>query len=137
MFLKSKAPSASASAGSGMAASQGTFSVIGADVVVTGNVKATGDLHIDGRIDGDVACASLVLGESGRIEGAVIAREARVAGTVDGSIDAGTLSIEKSASISGDIAYDALDMAAGARVDGRLQHKAADASLKLVASKAD
>ena len=78
-----------------------------------------------GAAEGHDAAAHLVL------------REARVAGTVNGSSDAGTLSIERSASISGDIAYDALDMAAGARVDGRLQHKAADASLKLVASKAD
>jgi cytoskeletal protein CcmA (bactofilin family) len=117
-----------------MPASHGTFSVIGADVVVTGNIAADGDLHIDGRVNGDVRCASLVLGEGGRIEGNVDAAAARVAGAVDGAIRAGTLSIEQSAVISGDIAYEALDMAAGARVDGRLTHKAAESGLKLVAS---
>jgi cytoskeletal protein CcmA (bactofilin family) len=117
-----------------MPASHGTFSVIGADVAVTGNVAADGDLHIDGRVNGDVRCATLVLGEGGRIEGNVDAAEARIAGAVDGAIRAGTLSIERSARISGDIAYDALDMAAGARVDGRLTHNAAGGGLKLVAS---
>ena len=44
-------------------ASGSTFSVIGADVVIKGDVSATADLHIDGTIEGDIKCASLVQGE--------------------------------------------------------------------------
>lgn len=32
-----------------------TFSVIGADVVITGNISAKVDLHVDGRVEGDIS----------------------------------------------------------------------------------
>ncbi len=135
MFSKSKATSNSASSGPGVPSSHGTFSVVGPDVVVTGNLQAKGDLHIDGRIEGDVSCATLVLGESGHIAGSITAGEARISGEVNGSIDAKNLVITASARTSGDISYDSLKMEAGARTDGRLAHRAEPADqLKLVAA---
>ena len=102
-----------------------TFSVLGADIVITGDVKAGADLHIDGRVEGDIACASLVQGEGSEIAGAIRADSARLAGTVRGSIDAGSLVILKTARIHGDVAYDALTIEQGAEVDGRFAHRAA------------
>jgi len=135
MFSKSSPASKAASSGRAMPASHGTFSVIGADVTVTGNVVATGDLHVDGRIDGDVSCASLVLGERGHIAGSIVADSARLCGEVDGSIDAHALVIEKTARTRGDVAYESLSMEPGARAEGRFTHKSADAGvLKLVAA---
>ena len=46
-----------------------TFSVLGPDIAITGDLKATADLHVDGRIDGDIDCAVLVQGEAGEING--------------------------------------------------------------------
>lgn len=100
-------------------ASGSTFSVIGADVVITGNINATADLHVDGTIDGDLTCAALVQGESSSISGSVIAETARLAGKVTGSITARELVILKSARIDGDVHYDALTIEQGAQVDGR------------------
>lgn len=96
-----------------------TFSVIGADVTITGNISATADLHIDGRVDGDITCASLVQGEKSAINGVVTADAARLAGKVTGSITAKELVILKSARIEGDVHYDALTIEQGAEVDGR------------------
>jgi cytoskeletal protein CcmA (bactofilin family) len=100
-------------------ASGSTFSVIGADVVIKGNISATADLHVDGTIEGDIQCASLVQGESSSINGAVTAESARMAGKVNGSITARELVILKSARIEGDVHYDALTIEQGAQVDGR------------------
>jgi cytoskeletal protein CcmA (bactofilin family) len=100
-------------------ASGSTFSVIGADVVITGNISATADLHVDGTIEGDIQCASLVQGENSSINGAVTAESARMAGKVNGSITARELVILKSARIEGDVHYDALTIEQGAQVDGR------------------
>ena len=61
-------------------ASGSTFSVIGADVTIKGDISATADLHIDGTIEGDIACAALVQGEKSSIQGAVSAESARLAG---------------------------------------------------------
>ena len=55
-----------------------TFSVFGADIRIKGNVVASADLHIDGHVEGDVTCTSLVQGESGEIVGAVKAESARL-----------------------------------------------------------
>lgn len=124
-----------------MAQGSSTFSVFGSDVVITGNISASVDLHIDGKVDGDIKCASLVQGESSVINGAVTAESARMAGRVKGSITAKELVILKSAKIEGDVHYDALTIEQGAQVDGRFspnsQRQNGTASLAKPADSAD
>ena len=100
-----------------------TFSVIGTDVVIAGNITAEVDLHVDGRVEGDIKCAALVQGKSSEVHGAIIAQSARLAGTVKGSIDAHDLVIEASAHVTGDIAYETLSIEQGGHVDGQFRHK--------------
>ena len=100
-----------------------TFSVLGADMAIKGNVTASTDLHIDGKVEGDVTCSSLVQGETGEIVGAVKAESARLSGIVRGSISARELVILKSARIHGDVHYDALTIEQGAQVDGRFARR--------------
>ncbi len=100
-----------------------TFSVLGADTLVQGNVTASIDLHLDGRIEGDVACAALMQGESSEIIGAITADTARLHGRVRGTVTAGSLVIGKSARIEGDVHYDTLTIEQGAQVDGRLSQR--------------
>lgn len=102
-----------------------TFSILGADVVVTGNISASVDLHIDGKIEGDLKCANLVQGEASEIKGAVIAESAKLAGRVEGSIEAKTLVIHASARITGDVTYENVTIEQGAHVDGKLTHRRA------------
>ena len=102
-----------------LAGNGSTFSVIGSDVVIKGDISATVDLHIDGRVEGDIQCASLVQGEGSHIEGAITAENARLAGSVSGSITARELVVLRSARIDGDVYYDALTIEQGAEVEGR------------------
>jgi cytoskeletal protein CcmA (bactofilin family) len=97
-----------------------TFSILGADMAVSGDIVASSDLHIDGRIEGDISCAALVQGEGSEVIGAIKAESAKLAGTVRGTITAGELVIHKSAHIHGDVFYDSLTIEPGAKVDGRL-----------------
>ena len=101
----------------------GSVSVIGADVVVSGDVATAAELRIDGRIEGNVRCGRLDLGEGGAISGDVAAEEARIAGTVEGRIEVRTLTLERSARVTGDVSYESLATAAGARIDGRFAHR--------------
>jgi cytoskeletal protein CcmA (bactofilin family) len=107
-----------------MAAGSSTFSVIGSDVTIKGDISASADLHVDGRVEGDIRCASLVQGETSEVHGAVIAETARLAGRVVGSITARELVILKSARIEGDVHYDALTIEQGAEVEGRFSPNA-------------
>lgn len=96
-----------------------TFSVIGADVIIKGDITAKADLHVEGAVEGDLRCAALVQGPSSRIEGTIEAQSARLAGQVKGTINARELIILKSARIEGDVHYEALTIEQGATVDGR------------------
>lgn len=116
---RSAPPAVRPASRSSAVAAGSTFSVIGADVVIKGNISASADLHIDGTIDGDITCAALVQGEKSSINGAVTAETARLAGKVTGSITARELVILKTAQIEGDVHYDALTIEQGAAVDGR------------------
>lgn len=99
-----------------------TFSVIGSDVTIKGDITASADLHVDGTIEGDLTCASIVQGEGSEIKGAVIAQSARLAGTVKGSIKARELVVLQTARIEGDVHYDALTIEQGAQVEGQFSH---------------
>ncbi len=134
MFSKSKPTPASASAPASQPARMATgarhttFSILGADVIVTGNISASVDLHVDGRVEGDIACASLVQGEDSLIKGAVVAETAKLAGTVEGSIVARDLTIQASARIAGDVTYENLTIEQGSQVEGRFSHRRAGAA---------
>jgi cytoskeletal protein CcmA (bactofilin family) len=96
-----------------------TFSVLGADVAIKGNVEASADLHVDGTVNGDITCTSLVQGEASLIEGGIVADGARVSGTIKGTITVRDLVILKSARIEGDVHYETLTIEQGATVNGR------------------
>lgn len=101
---------------------RGMFSVIGPDVIVTGNVTATADLHIDGRVEGDVNCGSLAQGAESQIFGSVTAEAARIAGAVEGTVRVKQLTVERSAKITGDVEYENITIENGGNIDGRLKH---------------
>jgi cytoskeletal protein CcmA (bactofilin family) len=109
-------------------AKRGMFSVIGPDVTITGNISATADLHVDGRIDGDVKCGSVVQGTESHIKGAVKAETARLGGTIEGAVSVRQLTIERGAKIIGDVEYENIAMENGAHIDGRLKHVSIDAA---------
>lgn len=118
------------------------MSVIGADILVTGNIEASADLHIEGRVIGDVRCATLVLGEASTVKGSIYADRVRVSGTVDGSVETKDLAIEATARVIGDVIYNRLRVANGGVIQGNLKHGAIEENgnggkLKLVEARAE
>jgi cytoskeletal protein CcmA (bactofilin family) len=106
----------------GREAGTAEVSVIGAGISVVGNIEASVDLQIQGKVNGDVRCATLLLGEGSEIRGNVVARRVRVAGMVEGSIETGDLAIEASARVTGDVTYSRIRIANGAVVHGQMRH---------------
>lgn len=105
------------------AANSSTFSVIGSDVTVTGDIEASVDLHVDGTVEGDIRCTTLVQGGNSSIKGAISADQARIAGEVEGSIMAKDLIIESNAKVLGDVTYEKLSIEPGGHVEGSFRHK--------------
>lgn len=101
----------------------GDVSVIGSGITVTGNIEASVDLQIQGKVTGDVHCATLLLGEGSEIRGNVIADRVRVAGAVEGSIETKDLAIEASARVTGDVTYSRIRIANGGIIHGRMSYQ--------------
>lgn len=98
--------------------------LIGEGYHIVGEVKGSTVIRIDGKVTGNVNVESgIVLGESGIIEGDLNSHSAIVYGTVTGNIICGQLEIKKSATVSGDIQTDTLEIELGAQFTGKLNMK--------------
>jgi cytoskeletal protein CcmA (bactofilin family) len=96
-----------------------TPSIIGSNCSLTGDIASEGEVHIDGKVVGDVRCEILVIGESGSVTGEINAETVRVLGAVTGQINSHSIELAKTARILGDITHDSLSVEAGAYVEGR------------------
>jgi cytoskeletal protein CcmA (bactofilin family) len=102
--------------------------LVGPQSEVSGDVKFTGGLHIEGTIKGNVIAEndghSLVqLSDIGTIEGEVRAPFIVLNGVVIGDVH-GTEHVELAsmARVSGNVYYNLIEMAVGAEVNGKLMH---------------
>lgn len=113
------------------AADKNSASLIGPDIVITGNIEALSDLQIEGQVNGDVRCSTLVLGENGAISGSIFADRVRVVGSIDGSVQAKDLAVEATGRVVGDIIYERLKIVNGGIVEGNMKCRPAQESGKL------
>jgi cytoskeletal protein CcmA (bactofilin family) len=87
---------------------------------ITGDVKSTGDIRIDGMLTGNLNTkGKIVIGPTGKVNGEVICKNSEVSGTVEGRIIVNQLLILKASSkIFGDIATSKLSIEPGAVFSG-------------------
>ncbi len=97
-------------------------SIISADLNVVGDLDGHGELHIEGRVDGNVRAHSLTVGEKGHIEGKVQVETLNVLGSIRGSVRAKSVILFKTAMVIGDVSHERLEVQAGAVVDGFYRH---------------
>ncbi len=117
--------------------------LIGAGSILQGDLEFTGGLRVDGHIKGHVSAqdsnnGTLVLSESGIIEGDVNVPHVVVNGTVKGNIASnGHVELQSNANISGDIHYKAVEMELGAVLNGSLVSDVSSPVYDVAASKGE
>jgi cytoskeletal protein CcmA (bactofilin family) len=94
------------------------ISTISEDLTITGNVTSTGELHLDGRIHGDVHCVALVLGETAQLEGSVVAEDVMVRGRLIGSVRALRVMLQSQAHVEGNLFHNSLSIEQGTYFEG-------------------
>jgi cytoskeletal protein CcmA (bactofilin family) len=99
-------------------------SIISSDLVIVGTLTSTGDVHIDGRVDGDIRAGSTTLGEKASFEGEIVAEEVTVRGRIKGSIRARKVSLGSSSHVEGTVLHEALSVEVGAFFEGNSRHSA-------------
>ncbi len=107
---------------------EGIDAMIGKSIEIEGNLKFSGGLRIDGRVQGDVTSADekhpdsvLIIGESGIVEGNVSVPHVIVNGTVKGKlVSSSRIELQARARVHGDVHYSSIEMELGAMVNGNL-----------------
>ena len=97
-------------------------SIISADLVVTGTLTSSGDIQIDGKVEGNVNSTGLVIGDKAFIEGDVMAEDVTVRGRVKGSIRARKVLLASTCHVEGDILHEAFAVETGAFFEGNCRH---------------
>ena len=98
------------------------FSVFDSHISVSGDLETDGALRIDGRLEGTIHRADLiVIGEGASVVGDITAREVIVGGAVTGNIFAAQRTeLQSSGIVAGDIRSAAILIHEGGVVQGRL-----------------
>ena len=81
------------------------LNVIGEGTSIQGNIQSTGDIRIDGSLEGNLNTkGKLVIGTSGNIKGDIECKNAEVSGVIEGKLNVKELlSLKATAKLFGDI----------------------------------
>ena len=87
---------------------------------IVGSISATGDLRVDGRVEGTIkATGKVVIGNTGYIKGDITASTLDMMGYVEGHvIVSDTVVMKSSAAVDGNVVTDKLLVESGARLIG-------------------
>lgn len=99
-------------------------SIISTDLIMNGTLVSTGDIQIDGKIEGDIRTTSLTVGDKAFIHGEIVADEVIVRGKVMGTIRARRVQLASTCHVEGTILHEALAVEAGAFFEGHCRHSA-------------
>jgi cytoskeletal protein CcmA (bactofilin family) len=98
--------------------------VIGADLMITGNLESTGEVRIEGDVQGDVHAGRIVIGEQAQVAGDLFANEVVVGGMVQGTIRGNSVTFRSAARIEGEVFHKTLAIEQGAYFEGKSRRSA-------------
>ncbi len=93
-------------------------SIISADLRINGDLICSGDVQVDGWVEGDIQSRNIVIGEGATVQGSLQAESVRVCGLVNGQIKADSVVLEKTAKVTGDVLHKTLAIEQGAYLEG-------------------
>jgi cytoskeletal protein CcmA (bactofilin family) len=84
-----------------------------------GSVTAEGLVEVNGQVEGELHCTSLIISRQAHIAGTIRAEQVVVDGTVEAPIQGGSVVLKSRAHVVGDIHHQSLAIESGAFFDGR------------------
>ncbi|MCC0073933.1 MAG: polymer-forming cytoskeletal protein [Rhodobacter sp.] len=98
-------------------------SLLSADLQVTGNLRTSGDIVIEGVVDGDIRAHLLTVGESATIRGEIVADDIVINGRVIGRVRGLKVRLTSTARVEGDIIHKTIAIESGAHFEGSVQRQ--------------
>lgn len=96
-------------------------SVLSSDLTITGNLRTTGDIQVEGTIEGDIRAHLLTVGETATIRGEIVADDIVVNGRVVGRVRGLKVRLTSTARVEGDIIHKTIAIESGAHFEGSVQ----------------
>ncbi|MWD28037.1 polymer-forming cytoskeletal protein [Aquicoccus sp. SCR17] len=98
-------------------------SVLSQDLHITGNIKTSGDIQVEGTVEGDIRAHLLTVGESATIKGEVTADDVVVNGRIVGRVRGLKVRLTATARVEGDIIHKTIAIESGAHFEGSVQRQ--------------
>jgi cytoskeletal protein CcmA (bactofilin family) len=95
----------------------GNKTVIGAGATFTGKITNARVIEVHGKVNADLTAEKVTIGEAGHVDGAIRADLVVVSGHYKGKMQAGSVWATATASISGKLHYETLQMDRGAALN--------------------
>ena len=98
-------------------------STLSSDLHITGNLKTTGDIQVEGTVEGDIRAHLLTIGESATIKGEVTADDVVINGRIVGRVRGLKVRLTSTARVEGDIIHKTIAIESGAHFEGSVQRQ--------------
>ena len=98
-------------------------SVLSSDLTVTGNLKTSGDIQVEGTVEGDIRAHLLTVGEGATIRGECVADDVVVNGRIVGRLRGLKVRLTATARVEGDIIHKTIAIESGAHFEGSVQRR--------------
>ncbi|HBZ42572.1 MAG TPA: hypothetical protein DEO85_00590 [Maritimibacter sp.] len=98
-------------------------STLSSDLTVVGNLKSTGDILVEGTIEGDIRAHQLTIGETATVKGEVVADDVVVNGRIVGRLRGLKVRLTSTARVEGDIIHKTIAIESGAHFEGSVQRQ--------------
>ena len=98
--------------------------LIGEGVSITGTIKAENEVTIQGGVDGDVDCHTIIVTKTGSMKGKLKAEIMKVEGKVEGEMNINDqLHIRTKGSVNGKVFYGSIQIDDGGKLLGEINYR--------------
>jgi cytoskeletal protein CcmA (bactofilin family) len=98
-------------------------SILSSDLQIKGNVRTTGDIQIEGQIEGDIRAHLLTVGEGATVKGELVADDVVINGRIVGRVRGLKVRLTSTARVEGDIIHKTIAIESGAHFEGSVQRQ--------------
>ena len=91
------------------------------DLFIKGNLTTSGDIQIEGEVEGNIKASLLTVGQNAKIRGEINTNELIINGFVSGTIRSKKVTLTSSAKVEGDIIHNTIAIETGAHFEGSIE----------------
>ncbi len=93
--------------------------VVGPHVSLTGILKVNGEIRIEGRLEADIRCHTLLVAPEAQIDGVIVADRIEIYGVVKGEVYCNRVVVKDNSRVEAELNYRSLELEPGAFFEGR------------------